>query len=161
MHVPLIVNWPGQIAAGKVCPDLVDSTDFLPTLLDAAGTSAPFGAELDGRSFLPQAKGKSGSPREWIYSWYSPRHSADRTVREFAFNQDYKLYRSGEFFDLRQDLAEKRPLAVKTLDAKAARAAQVLQQAIDRYARAGPAQLDRLADETLPLNEKKKRRKQE
>ena len=54
MHVPLIVNWPGKIAAGSVCSDLVDSTDFLPTLLDAAGVTAPSGLKLDGRTFLPQ-----------------------------------------------------------------------------------------------------------
>lgn len=28
MHVPLIANWPGKVAAGKVHADLVDSTDF-------------------------------------------------------------------------------------------------------------------------------------
>src|SRR5207249_9215665 len=32
MHVPLIVSWPGKATAGKVCPDLVDSTDFVPTI---------------------------------------------------------------------------------------------------------------------------------
>ena len=37
MHVPLIVSWPGKAAAGKVCGDLVDSTDFLPTICEAAG----------------------------------------------------------------------------------------------------------------------------
>ena len=161
MHVPLIASWPSQIAAGKVCTDLVDSTDFLPTLLDAADVSAPTGAELDGRSFLPQARGKMGSPREWIYSWYSPRQSADFTIREFAFNQDYKLYRSGKFFDLRQDPEEKSPLAVAALDRDAARAAQLLQQALDQYTHARPAQFDRLADDLEPSNPKKKRRKQE
>ena len=93
-----------------VCADLVDSTDFLPTLLDAAGVASPSGLKLDGRTFLPQVLGAEGQPRDWIYSWYSPRQSADMTVREFAFNQRYKLYRTGEFFDLAKDLEEKQPL---------------------------------------------------
>jgi arylsulfatase A len=115
---------------------------------------------LDGRSFLPQAKGEKGSPREWIYSWYSPRQSADKTVREFAFNQEYKLYRTGELFDLRHDPAEKRPLDVATLDGPAARAARLLQKALDRYADARPTELDRAADEAVSAKEKNKRPKQ-
>ncbi len=55
MHVPLIASWPGKIIAGEVCPDLVDSTDFVPTLLGAAGVTSPSGVKFDGRSFLPAA----------------------------------------------------------------------------------------------------------
>jgi arylsulfatase A len=143
MHVPLIASWPGKVAAGSVCGDLVDSTDFLPTLLDAAGVTAPRGLLLDGRTFLPQVLGAEGRPRDWIYSWYSPRQSADMTVREFAFNHRYKLYRSGPFFDLTGDAQEKRPLAVASLAGEAAAAAQLLQKALDRFKDARPPELDR------------------
>ena len=68
-HVPLIARWPGVIAPGSVSRDLIDFSDFLPTLLDAAGAPAPEG--LDGRSFLPQLRGEKGTPREWVYSWYA------------------------------------------------------------------------------------------
>src|SRR4051812_42333583 len=44
MHVPMIASWPAKHEPGKTCRDLVDSTDFLPTLCDAAGVSVP--AEL-------------------------------------------------------------------------------------------------------------------
>jgi len=107
MHVPLIASWPDKITAGRVCSDLVDSTDFLPTILDAAGMVTLSGVKLDGRTFLPQILGAEGQPRDWIYSWYSPRQSGDITIREFAFNRRYKLYRSGEFFDLGKDLEER------------------------------------------------------
>jgi len=147
MHVPLIANWPGKIAPGKVCADLVDSTDFLPTLLEAAGVAPPPGAKLDGRSFLPQLRGEKGRPREWIYSWYSPRQTGDMTVRESAFNQRFKLYRTGEFFDLSRDLAEKQPLNAASLAGEAAAAAKSLQGALDRYARARPAELDRALEQ--------------
>ena len=33
-HVPFIANWPGTIPAGKVSRDLVDFSDFLPTVCD-------------------------------------------------------------------------------------------------------------------------------
>jgi arylsulfatase A len=142
MHVPMIANWPGKIAAGGVCDDLVDTTDFVPTLLEAAGVALPAGETLDGRSFLPQCRGQQGTPREWIYAWYSPRQSADKTVREFAFNRAYKLYRSGEFYDLNQDRGEKHPLAVASLQGQAAAAARSLQAALDQYAGARPKELD-------------------
>ena len=144
MHVPLIVSWPGKAAAGMVCSDLVDSTDFVPTLLDAAGVRYPADPKLDGRTFLPQALGAEGQPRQWIYSWYSPRQSADMRVRELAFNQRYKLYRTGEFFDLSKDLEEKQPLKVASLDGEAAAAAKLLQGALDQFKDARPAELDRM-----------------
>jgi arylsulfatase A len=143
MHVPLIVSWPGKATGGAVCPDLVDSTDFLPTLLDAVGVKPPSGLVLDGRTFLPQVLGAEGQPRDWIYSWYSPRQSADLSVREFAFNHRYKLYRSGGFFDLSKDVEEKQPLTVASLDGEAAAAAKLLQGALDQFADARPSEVDR------------------
>ncbi len=143
MHVPLIVNWPARIATPNVCSDLVDSTDFLPTLLEAAGAEPPAGAKLDGRSFLPQLVGEQGQPREWIYSWYSPRQGTDMTVREFAFSHRYKLYRSGRFFDLGKDMEEKSPLKITSLEGEAVAAAQLLQRALDQFEGARPSELDR------------------
>ena len=40
-HVPLICNWKGKIPASLVSTDLVDSTDFLPTMFEAAGIEFP------------------------------------------------------------------------------------------------------------------------
>jgi arylsulfatase A len=147
MHVPLIVSWPGKIMAGRVCSDLVDSTDFLPTILDAAGVVTPSTLKLDGRTFLPQILGAEGQPRDWIYSWYSPRQSADMTVREFAFNHRYKLYRSGEFFDLRNDAEEKQPLKIASLEGEAAVAAKLLQGALDEFRNARPPELGRIFEQ--------------
>lgn len=131
MHVPLIVSWPGEIRAGTVCSDLVDSTDFVPTFLDAAGATLSSNLKLDGCTFLPQILGTEGQPRDWVFSWYSPRQSGDMTVRELAFNSCFKLYRTGEFFDLCRDLEEKQPLKVASLDGEAAAAARMLQEALD------------------------------
>lgn len=151
MHVPLIANWPGKVAAGRVPTDLIDTTDFLPTLLEAAGAKPPAGLLLDGRSFLPQLRGRKGEPRQWVYSWYSPRQLPDTstTVRECAFNDRYKLYRTGEFFDLRKDVEEQEPLQVAALKGAAAAAAQTLQRALDQYQRARPAELDHMFEQAI------------
>lgn len=159
MRVPCIANWPAGIKSPRVCPDLVDSTDFLPTICEAAGVKIPAGMKVDGRSFLPQARGEKGSPREWIYSWYSPRQGANTTVREFAFNHRYKLYRTGEFFDLDRDIEEKTPLKVAELMGDAAAAASRLQAALDQFKDARPAHLDKAAAGTSDGGSKPKKAK--
>ena len=158
MHVPLIANWPGQVAAGKVYSDLVDTTDFLPTLLEAAGVKKGPGTKLDGRSFLPQMRGGRAQPREWIYSWYSPRQADDMTVREFAFDQHFKLYRSGAFYEIEKDPEEKQPLDLAALSGEAATAAKVLQRALDQFKDVRPSGLDRPKAKADQGKRKKKNR---
>ncbi|MEO6245884.1 MAG: sulfatase-like hydrolase/transferase [Opitutaceae bacterium] len=159
MHVPLIVSWPGRISAGLVSPDLVDTTDFLPTICAAAGLSVPATPTLDGRSFWPQLRGEKGPPREWIYSWYSPRQSSDLSVREFAFTARHKLYRTGEFIDLERDLGETKPLAVAALTGEAAAAAKILQAALEQFSDVRPSRLDALAAENTADKAPKQRAK--
>lgn len=140
-HVPLIVSWPAKMPRGRVSRDLISSTDFLPTLCDAAGVKVP--ANVDGVSFLPQLRGERGTPREWLYSWYSPRQQQNLTVRESAFDTHYKLYRTGQFFDLLNDPDERRPLATENRTAEQTATERKLQAVLDRYRDARPEQLDR------------------
>jgi arylsulfatase A len=144
MHVPLIASWSGSIARGKVCDDLVDSTDFLPTICEAAGVDTAALGKIDGHSFLSQLRGESGQPRQWIYSWYSPRGEA---LREFAFEKHYKLYRNGDFYDLKVDPEEKRPVKVASLSGDTAAAGKKLQAALDQYRDARPDHLPKPAGE--------------
>jgi arylsulfatase A len=139
-HVPFIASWPAVMKQGRVNGDLISSTDFLPTICAAAGVPVP--ANVDGVSFLPQLRGEKGTPREWLYCWYSPRQGADMTVREFAFTRDAKLYRTGEYFDLTTDPFEKKPLTVASLTGNTADAAKKLQAALDQFKDARPAELD-------------------
>jgi arylsulfatase A len=101
-HVALIANWKGTTAAGKVCGDLVDLSDFVPTLADAAGGSLPQGVTIDGRSFLPQLRGEKGNPKEWIFCHYEPKHGG-RKLRRFVRDKRWKLYANGELYDLATD----------------------------------------------------------
>lgn len=137
-HVPLIANWPGTVPAGKRSADLVDGTDFLPTLCAAAGVPLPGDLKIDGRSFWPQLRGEKGQPRDWYYCWYGPY---DILVAEFAANARYKLYRGGQFYDLRQDPDEKQPVTVRALAGEAAAAAKVLQDALEQFKDARPANM--------------------
>jgi len=140
MHVPLIVSWPAKSAVGKVSTDLVDTSDFLPTLCDIAGIPVPEELSVDGRSFLPQVLGEKGNPRDWYYSWYAPKAEI---VAEFAATRDFKLSCTGDFYDLRTDIEEQHPLKVSALSGEAAAAAKLLQGALDQYKDARPAAITR------------------
>jgi arylsulfatase A len=118
-RVPLVAYGPGIVTGGRVSEDLVDLSDFLPTLLDAAGVTAPDG--LDGRSFLPQLRGERGSPREWIYCYYCPRPEKTPPIR-FVRDRRWKLYGDGRLFDVLNDPGEAHPFADAVNDADAATA---------------------------------------
>jgi arylsulfatase A len=109
LDVPLIVNCPGRIAQGRSSRALVDCSDIFPTLLDLAGVPIPQGLVLDGRSFASQlavSENVPPPPREWIFAQYA----STRVVRD----QRFKLYSTGELFDLADDVAEKTNLAEST-----------------------------------------------
>jgi arylsulfatase A len=151
MHTPLIAYGPGRIPGGRACHDLVDSTDFLPTVCEAAGVPVPdgLGAELDGRSFLPQLRGEEGRPREAVYSFWVPLREWQRArvgrrgAVEQAFDRRYKLYSTGHFFDLDADPNEESPLAAAGLRGEAAAARTRLQAVLDRYAAVPAAKFQR------------------
>lgn len=65
-RVPLIVRWPDRIEAGSQCTDLIDFSDFLPTLCELSGAALPE-EKIHGRSFAAQLMGKEGKPREWVH----------------------------------------------------------------------------------------------
>ena len=115
-HVPLVANWKENIPEGLVCDDLIDFTDFLPTLLDMAGESSPSTVPLDGRSFLPQIRGEKGNPREWIFCHYDPKWG-NRPKKRYVQNKEWKLYEDGRIFNLKTDILEENPLNRKQIHA--------------------------------------------
>jgi len=140
-HVPLIARWPAVMQTPRVCDDLVTTVDFLPTIASAANLK-PF-ASIDGVSFLPQLMGEAGSPREWIYSWYSPRIPAKgpRKISESVFDGRFKRYRSGALFDVVADPDEQHPLDATALDAEAVAAVTRLDAALTSFDGARPPHL--------------------
>ncbi|MHC4737828.1 MAG: sulfatase-like hydrolase/transferase [Planctomycetota bacterium] len=151
-HVPLIANWPGVIPQRNVCRDLVDFSDFLPTLCECAAVRVPEKPKLDGRSFLGQLKGKKANRRDWIYCWYSRDGNAEN-AQEFARNQRYKLYRTGEFYDVNNDVLEKENLAVEIPDQQTRLIRSILQKALDQYKDARSLELLRGAKQRKSKNE--------
>ena len=138
-HVPLIVNWPGTVAAGGVSTDLVDFSDLLPTLADVTGAEVPAMLKLDGRSFAPVLRGDAGS-REWVYCWYFRNGQPvsggkNHQAGEYARDRRYKLYRTGEFYDVPADFYEQNPLDPAELTARQQQVRDRLQDVIEQNTR--------------------------
>ena len=66
LRIPLLVRYPGTIAAGSRSDALVNNTDLAPTLLEFAGVDPP--GFMQGRSLLPILKGQT--PGDWRRSTY-------------------------------------------------------------------------------------------
>ncbi len=117
-HVPLICAMPGTIKAGEVKADMIETTDYLPTMFDVAGIEAPDNYILDGKSFYPQLTGHNGNPRDWMFFHFEPMNPRiipgkeavmDAPIR-YARNLDWNLYETGELYDLRADIDEDLPI---------------------------------------------------
>lgn len=116
-HTPLIIRWDKLISAGKVSQNLVDCSDFLPTLCEVAKVKIPDNLNIDGVNILPHLLGESEVTRDWIYCWYTKSGRLD-VVKELVRNEKYKLYKTGEFYNVLDDFQEKNPIAFESLDAK-------------------------------------------
>jgi arylsulfatase A len=132
-RVPLIAKWPGVIKAGTTNSDLIDFTDFMPTMLNAGNIEIADSLDLDGVSFLPQLKGEVGKPRKWIYSWYL--NPVKKEPRVFARNHQYKLYETGEFYDVPNDYQEKNSIVFDNLSEGAKAVYVELQSVLSNYSK--------------------------
>ncbi len=57
-RVPFIVRWPGKVASGSHCSQLICLTDFFRTTVDVLAAEVPAGSCEDSVSFLPALLGK-------------------------------------------------------------------------------------------------------
>jgi arylsulfatase A len=116
-HVPLICSQPNTIPSGVVSGDLVDMSDYFPTIMEAAGVDLPANYNaVDGVSFLPQLRGEEGNPRDWMF-FHFPHNTArrvsgmeshieDASYTRFMRGHRWKLYEDGRMYDLNDDPEE-------------------------------------------------------
>ena len=103
-HVPLIANWPMTIAPGSESEDLVDFSDWLPTIAEIGQAKLSKDVKFDGKSFASSFLGKNESARGFAFA-------ESRGGRAFVRDQRYKLYANGKFYDVSIDPEERKPLA--------------------------------------------------
>lgn len=144
-HVPLIINCPGKVPAGKVNDDLLCFSDFFPTMTDAAGIAPKKITNGDGWSFWSQCQGKVGRQRKTIYGYYFPRPLSDRLGSRggdhheirWARDKRYKLYSNGNLFDTVNDRLEKTAIPQKDASVKLTAIRKQLQAVLDSYPKKG------------------------
>ncbi|MDA7902537.1 sulfatase-like hydrolase/transferase [Mariniblastus sp.] len=135
-HAPLIINCPGTVTSGSETNDLVDFSDFMPTLAEIGNAQLP-DVTLDGQSFWPQCTGKPGNPREWVFQYYYPKkkeaatqHGEGKPYIIWAQDQNFKLYSHGKFIAV-DDRHETNNIAVGKGTPAAETARRKLQAAIN------------------------------
>jgi uncharacterized sulfatase len=103
IRVPLMVRWPGRVAAGGVTAVPVHVIDFYPTYAALAGANPPAGHRLDGLSLLPVLTGAGGLARDTL-AWHMPSYTAmyGRTPCAVLRKGDWKLIHwFGDYLDPR------------------------------------------------------------
>ena len=121
-NVPLIANWPGTIDQGIVADDLIDFSDFLPTVVELTDGRLPDDVTLDGASFAGRLLRGEPGPRTWAY--------AESPKGYWVRDRKFKLYDDGRYFDIPADPREQQPLDSSQLTAEAAAAHSRLQTAL-------------------------------
>ena len=92
IRVPMILRWPAGLPSGQRRDDMVHFTDWLPTLMSAAGCELPYEPALDGVNVLPMLQGESGkvcTRRFWQWNRYTPEVTSNAAMRD----GDWKLVR--------------------------------------------------------------------
>lgn len=112
---PMIVRWPGRIAAGQVSDFVWAFWDFLPTAAELAGVRSP--ADIDGVSVAPvlfASSREAASPAHEFLYWEFHEGGFKQAVRMGRWKAvRTKLNRPLELYDLSNDLGETNSVAAK------------------------------------------------
>jgi arylsulfatase A-like enzyme len=117
-HVPMIAWAPNRFPAGIVNNNLVDFTDFLPTMATLANVAKPVSyGILDGTDFSAQLYGQPGTPRSQIFCHFDP-HPGHSKISRWVQNTQYKKYdtltttsEKNKFYNFLLDPNENNPIA--------------------------------------------------
>jgi N-acetylglucosamine-6-sulfatase len=111
IRVPTMAHCPELIRAGSTTERQVLNIDIAPTLLDAAGVPIP--PTVQGRSFLPVARGENAGWRDaWLYEYFwerafpqTPTVFGVRT-EQYKYMNYHGIFDLNELYDLKNDPKE-------------------------------------------------------
>jgi arylsulfatase A-like enzyme len=126
IRVPLIISWPGKIAAGTTSEALVSMTDWFPTFCELLSLPKPEGQPQDGHSFASALRGEPAA-RKNIAFHFPHGAQAGTSVREgnWKLIRRYAKADGDELYDLASDLGEATNLAAQKPEKVAALNAQL------------------------------------
>jgi|TARA_B100000809_G_C15084104_1_gene510759 arylsulfatase A len=104
---PTIAWWPGTIPAGTASNELTTAMDLHPTFAALAGAKMPTDRVIDGKDIAPIILGNPGAktPHDRFFYQQGGRLAAVRSG-------DWKLFVKGQLYNLKDDLAEKKNVAL-------------------------------------------------
>ena len=116
MQAPLLMRWPGKIRPGSINHTMVQTIDYAPTFLGAAGIEVP--DWMQGINLVPLISGQiKDLPRKYLY-YHFYEYKADHTVLQHlgVRGERYKLIyfytvNEWELYDLKKDPPEQKNLA--------------------------------------------------
>ncbi len=132
IRVPCIAHWKGKTPVGHVSNSLIDSVDFLPTILELAGAREQVKQPIDGISFAAELNDTGKSLRKWVFIHQDPRPGWDKdrfTLIRLARDRNYKLFEDGRLYHTREDQFEESPMFIDG-DNDASRAARIKLQTV-------------------------------
>ena len=115
VRVPMVIQWPGMIKAGKQIKQIAGAIDLLPTLADLAGIDYHTNKPLDGKSLKPLLL-------EEKIEWEDRLIFSDWKGRTSLRSQKYRLDENGKLFDMENDpgqyldISGEKPEMAKTLE---------------------------------------------
>jgi hypothetical protein len=77
-QVPMIMRWPKGIPAGKICEELVQNVDLVPTYFELGKAEKPKSYQIDGQSLAPLFE--NGKANDWRDHLYLEMGAARATV---------------------------------------------------------------------------------
>lgn len=115
MQAPLLMRWPGHIKANSINTNMVQTIDYAPTFLGAAGIAIP--SWMQGLNLVPTMTGKQKVlPRHHLY-YHFYEYNADHSVLQHlgVRGERYKLVyfypvNEWELYDLKTDPKEQKNL---------------------------------------------------
>jgi arylsulfatase A len=145
-RVPLIINAPSLIKTPSISEELVDHSDFYPTLCDLAGVTPTSLDDLDGVSLMNALTGQGDRRKREIYIYYSPtgdkqkqkvlaRNATHLLVRN-NLNSDFEFFQANGPYDLKlldqNALSERDQTSFKNLAGKIERMSKKYHSHLDK-----------------------------
>jgi arylsulfatase len=120
LRVPLIVRWPGRVAAGQVTDETIHVTDLFSTVIRAAGGEAPADRPIDGVDQLDWWTGKADkSAREGFLFYIKSelravkwRHWKLHMIFEKEPNEGTRHLETPWLFNIKRDPKEETDVAM-------------------------------------------------